>query len=172
MTNVNDFNEVREHYDQMQSNKLRRRDKLKAEIQSRMAEEEQAEIEELARLLHHKFNLGMTKSDLRQATRQYRSPRFKEIWDAVEYESPEGGREKAPYVADAFILEGDQVTFTRDRGDWDWTGLEAESLTFTVHESENSGSNALRWGRDESENAMFNMKNMVAVREALKGVEL
>lgn len=172
MINHQDFEEVQAFYDAQMSKKLSRRREIQAELNKRVEEAEAQDAIELAELMHRKFNLGMTKAELRRATRQYQSPKFKEMWDVVEFVPASAPRAKKPVKSEEFVLDGDQITFTRDKGEWVWDGLEEESLTFTVHESENTGENALRWGSDEREHALFNMKNLMGVREALKGVEL
>lgn len=172
MINHQDFEEVQAFYDAQMSKKLSRRREIQAEVARRVEEEEQQDAIELAELMHHKFNLGMTKTELRRATRQYQSPKFKSMWEAAEYVAPESGREKKSPLVMEFRIDGDQVTFHRDLGLWNWDGLEAETLTFTVHESENTGTNILKWGSDEREHALFNLKNQNDIREALKEVEL
>lgn len=172
MSNQADINEVRAFYDSHKASKLRRREEIRIELEKRVAEEEREAEEALARLLHHKFNLGVTKKDLRWATRQYQSPNFKDIWDAVEYDAPESGRQTAPRDSDDFEIEEDNITFSKDSGDWDWTGIEQDYLIFVLRESENTGNLSLSWAPDEKDHALFNIKNLAAITAALKGVEL
>lgn len=170
---MSNFDEVRDFYDRMMSDKIQRRRRLQIEMEKKLEAEENAALEELARLMHEKFDQGMSKQELRQATRQYQSPKFKELWDVIPYE---GNRKPAARAAQDnaqdFELTGDQITFRRGKGVWNWQGVDSGELTFTLRESENSGRLILTWGAGQAEHAAFNAFNMVALSTALEGVHL
>lgn len=167
-----DLLEVREAYDAYRSHKERRRTELRIELERRIQEEEEAAVKELAQLLHHKFNMGMSKKDLRWATRQYGSPQFSDIWNAVEFQGKEKPATAAKTVdPKTYEFHEGFITFTKGTGDWDWTGVGAERLTFPVRESENTGENTLHWGEGEAGHALFNARNLHAIREVLKEIK-
>ena len=170
-----DIEEVRDAYDSYRSNKEKRRSELRVEMERRLLEEDGAELADLARLLHHKYNLGVTKKDLRFATRQYGSPLFNELWDAVPYEEVETRPEKSQKTEPDFLVGDGIVVFHRMTGDWNWSDVHEDSLMYDLKESENTGRLSLSWAPEDDnveELARFNANNFAEIAEALKGVEL
>ena len=80
------YMKVRDAYDSIVSRRLNRRRELMVQLEKACAEQDQADIEELSTTLHEAYNEGATKADLRHATRQYGSPKFNDLWDAVPYD--------------------------------------------------------------------------------------
>lgn len=170
-----DIEEVRAAYDSYRSNKEKRRSELRMEMERRLQEEDEAALAELSRLLHHKYNIGVTKRDLRWATRQYGSPLFTELWEAVPYEQPERKIEKTTNDELDFLVEDGRAVFYRMTGNWNWEGVHEDSLVYELKESENTGRLSLSWDPEDDnveELARFNANNLAEIAEALKGVEL
>lgn len=170
-----DIEEVRAAYDSYRSNKEKRRSELRMEMERRLQEEDEAALAELSRLLHHKYNIGVTKRDLRWATRQYGSPLFTELWDAVPYAEPETRPEKSQKTEPDFLVGDGIVVFHRMTGDWNWSDVHEDSLMYDLKESENTGRLSLSWDPEDDnveELARFNANNFAEIADALKGVEL
>lgn len=57
---------------------------VRAEVNRRVEDENRRELERLSRLLHEAYRAGMTKAELRNATRRYtNSAAFNELWFAA-----------------------------------------------------------------------------------------
>ena len=74
------------------------RARLKAEIESRLAEEVREETAQLAVAMHAAFNSGQTKESLRRESGLYNTPLFDEVWNAIPY----AGRDVKPGRAGAY----------------------------------------------------------------------
>lgn len=154
------FNDIQTAYDVL---KEKRRNRLNEEIElatARVREELSEAEREFAKMLHAAYDAGMTKTELRAATRQYQSPRFKQLWDRAEYVG-----DTRTFMKD-FGWSRTGATFTFYEGGWDWSGIESEKLVAKAHYSDTAGKYVLDLKKDK-ELAQFNMRNMRAISELL-----
>lgn len=134
--NDKNYEFVREVYDRIMSDRFKRRRDKMAVVQAELATAEREDLEELAKTLHNAYTAGSTKKSLRHATRQYGSPKFNELWDAVPFTKGPGSITRGSYYRTE-----DTATFTRES--WDWSGIDdaQETLEYSVQQA--SGRNVL-----------------------------
>lgn len=178
MTNYNEnkpgFREVRDAYDAMISARTARRREAMIRVERECAAQDQEEQEALAQMMHDYYRGGTTKTVLRNATRQYGSPKFTELWDALPFD---GERLKAttgvPVVQKPKGYTRDETTITFDRENWDWTGIPEgiQSFTFGVEYSSEFGKFLLSTISDEPGSAIFSMKNSAALSKLVNETE-
>ena len=168
--NTDHMIEVSEAYDEYATKRRRKRNELMAELEAKLEDEMYEDSVAFAKFLHRKFDAGMTKVELRKATRQYQNPGFKALWDAADYT---GFKSKgvAP-IEMKFERVEDVAIFTPGLGNWDWSDVTVDRLEFVMYVSENTGKVALRWAEGDTEAALFNAHNHAALNEQLKDVEL
>lgn len=160
------FREVRDAYDAMVSARTARRREAMLRIERECAAQDQAELESLAQMMHDYYRGGTTKTVLRNATRQYGSPKFTDMWDMVPFA---GTRGKQAPVEEAlpYGRTEDRVTF--------FSGGELElpegheSLTYQVIWSE--ANDAFLAQGETPDHALFYMKNKTAVNDVINNKE-
>lgn len=156
---------IRDEYDKVMSRKIQRRRAIAAELDARCAAEDLLDMEALAEKVHEAYNSGaLNKTELRNATRQYGSPKFMEIWNARPYE---GTRIRTDNSVSDYILDGNTLYVQGDN--WDWTGLDVatKELQFEIKYSEDLGKNYASWPGDSLVHATFNMKNNTKINRAV-----
>lgn len=178
MTNYNEnkpgFREVRDAYDAMISARTARRREAMIRVERECAAQDQEEQEALAQTMHDYYRGGTTKTVLRNATRQYGSPKFTELWEALPFD---GERLKAttgiPVVQKPKGYTRDETTITFNRENWDWTGIPEGvlALEFSVQYSEDYGKHLLVAPNGSTESAMFSMKNSAALSKLVNETE-
>jgi len=89
---MTDANAVRTKYDEIRERQRTRKARLEERIRRESEIEESSDWAELAALMHEAFDNGTTKGALREATRQYGNPKFKEIWDTIPYVPSESSK--------------------------------------------------------------------------------
>lgn len=179
MSNYNEdkpgFREVRDAYDAMVSARTARRREAMMRVERECAEEDERDRQRLAQLMHRFYSTGTTKTVLRNATRQYGSPKFSELWDAVPFEgerlTPMTGvpAEEKPK---GYIRDGNEILFNREA--WNWDGIDAHVLTlhYTVGYSESLGKFLLYAVEGEDANAaLFNVKNSTELSKLINETE-
>lgn len=178
MTNYNEnkpgFREVRDAYDAMISARTARRREAMIRVERECAAQDKAEQEALAQMMHDYYRGGTTKTVLRNATRQYGSPKFTELWEAVPFE---GERPKAttgvPVVQKpkGYTRDDDTVTFNREN--WDWTGISEDvlALEYEVAYSEDYEKFLLFESTPTPAGAMFSMKNSAELTKLVNETE-
>ena len=178
MSNYNEdkpgFREVRDAYDAMISARTARRREAMIRVERECAAQDQEEQEALAQMMHDYYRGGTTKTVLRNATRQYGSPKFTEMWEAVPFE---GERLKATtgvpveQKPKGYVRDGYFITVNRDN--WDWTSAPEDVLEFSfeVRYSESSGKYLTHGDPESIEQAMFNMKNQAELSKLVNEVE-
>lgn len=168
------FREVRDAYDAMVTARTARRREAMIRVEQECAAQDKAEQEALAELMHDYYRSGTTKTVLRNATRQYGSPKFTEMWDAVPFE---GERLKATtgipveQKPKGYLRDEELLTFNREH--WNWEGIPDDVLTleFTVGYSDSAGKFLLYNPSGSEHAAMFNMKNMAELNKLVNETE-
>lgn len=178
MTNYNEdkpgFREVRDAYDAMISARTARRREAMIRVERECAAQDQEEQEALAQMMHDYYRGGTTKTVLRNATRQYGSPKFTELWEALPFD---GERLKAttgvPVAQKPKGYTRDETTITFNRENWDWAGVgeSIETLTFQVSYNEDYGKFLMGAMDHFKAAALFSMKNSAALSKLVNETE-
>lgn len=144
MTTAETVAESYDHY-------IERRAKIRAEIQERLTTELEAamevELRQLSRALHEAWAEGVTKTELRQATRQHsNAPGFRKLWDAAADEYPNeriatGGRPRLEAEVGATPKARKKETWVVDEASHTLTiePVEGETLRYNVIYNETFG---------------------------------
>ena len=169
------YEEIRREYDLLMSRKIRRKDRIRQELEARTAAEEQVDREALAEKMHAAFNRGdLSKSDLRKATRQYQSPNFALYWDAIPFEGAAKAQAEPTkeFVASPseWTKDEDTITFHRTEDPtFDWDGVSADELVYQVEYLESLGRIGLTWSEDADPSIpLFNAKNLVRINRLIE----
>lgn len=158
-----ELRDLQKMYDEHMEEKTMRHLRLRRELEDQLAREDFEGLKPVVKKAHEMFRLkSASKMELREALRQYGSPKFKELWEVVPYDVEEVSVET--YNVDS---EHSEITFYRSG--WDWTGIDpgVEELTFGIVESENSGLNTLSWSVSQEDHAMFSFRNLSEAEKVL-----
>lgn len=133
---MTDASAVRAKYDEIRERQVTRKARIQERIRRETEAEEASDWAELAALMHEAFDNGTTKVALREATRQYGNPKFKEIWDTIPYIPTERTETGTP-TDKGYSKDGHLFTFYP--GQWTHFPADRDHITLTAIYSEATG---------------------------------
>lgn len=146
-----ELRELQEKYDVHMEETTLKQARAKRELEHKLAEEEYESLKIIVAKAHQLHKEGKaTKMELREALRQYGSPKFTELWNIIPYDTP-------VQKVKTYHIDGDKITFYRTG--WDWTNIDADELTFDIIVSENTGSKVLSWDEGMNDHVRFTIQN-------------